>query len=80
MQVHIHAYARLKEFLGSKLSLDIPEGATLGDAIAEITRMNPDSREFIPLCRLAVNRQYVGEDHILKGNEEILLFPPSSGG
>ena len=80
MTVSIHAYARLKDYFSPVFEVNLPERATLADAIREIIRLNPDSSETIGCCRMAVNQEYVDQNHKLQGNEEILIFPPSSGG
>ncbi|MDH5680115.1 MAG: MoaD/ThiS family protein [Spirochaetota bacterium] len=80
MRVTIHVYASLKDYFSPVFNLNLPERATLADVISEIISQKPESSDTVHSCRLAVNQNYVDQNYILQGNEEILLFPPSSGG
>ena len=66
----------LRERAGSsELTLDLPEGASVGDALAELRGL----AEGLPLV-LAVNREYAPEDQVLDEGDELALVPPVSGG
>lgn len=66
----------LRERAGaSELELDLPEGARVRDALAELR----DLAEGLPLL-LAVNREYADEERVLDPGDELALIPPVSGG
>ena len=69
-------FAMLRERAGAReLVLDLPEGARVGDALAELS----DLAAGLPLV-MAVNREYAAEDRVLSAGDELALIPPVSGG
>ncbi len=80
MRVRVAVFANLKDYFQAELELDLPDGARAGDVARELERMEPEARELLESCRLAVDENFVDPDFGLKGDEEILVFPPSSGG
>ncbi|HET6448819.1 MAG TPA: molybdenum cofactor biosynthesis protein MoaE [Conexibacter sp.] len=78
MLVRIRLFAQLRERAGaSELSLDLPEGACVRDALADAAVAS--LAEGMPLV-MAVNREYAGEDVPLASGDELALIPPVSGG
>jgi molybdopterin synthase catalytic subunit len=66
----------LRERAGaSELTLDLPEGARVGDALVRLDSL----AEGLPLV-MAVNREYAPEDQVLAAGDELALVPPVSGG
>ena len=66
----------LRERAGaSELTLELPEGARVGDALAALSAL----AEGIPLV-MAVNREYAPEDRPLDPGDELALIPTVSGG
>jgi MoaE-MoaD fusion protein len=66
----------LRERAGTQeVVLDLPEGARVGDALAELSHL----AEGLPLV-MAINREYAGEDAELSAGDELALIPPVSGG
>ena len=80
MNVRVRLFASYREAAGvGHILLDLPSGATVRDAIAEITRRHPvvaGIRELI----VAKNRDYVGLDEMIGDGDELALIPPVSGG
>jgi MoaE-MoaD fusion protein len=78
MVVRIRLFAQLRERAGSsELSLELPEGARVRDALAaEAVAALADG---LPLV-LAVNREYASADAALAPGDELALIPPVSGG
>ncbi len=76
MRVQIRLFASLKERAGTGwLTLDLREGASVGDALSELGWITGD------LCAvLAVNREYASESTPLHADDELALIPPVSGG
>lgn len=76
MVVRIRLFAMLRERAGaSELSLELPEGARVRDALAALSEL----ADGLPLV-MAVNREYASEDALLAAGDELALIPPVSGG
>jgi molybdopterin synthase catalytic subunit len=76
MQVRIRLFATLRERAGAdSLTLELPEGATVGDALGELRWLTGDLRTV-----LAVNRDYASAETLLQADDELALIPPVSGG
>jgi MoaE-MoaD fusion protein len=76
MEITVMLFAMLRERAGSRhLTLELPEGARVSDALAELG----DLAAGLPLV-MAVNREYAPEDHVLDPGDELALIPPVSGG
>lgn len=76
MRVQIRLFASLKERAGTELlSLELPDGASVGDALNELSFLTGDLRAV-----LAVNREYASEATPLQPDDELALIPPVSGG
>jgi MoaE-MoaD fusion protein len=76
MEVTVRLFAILRERAGKpELTLELPDGARVGDALAELHGL----AEGLPLV-MAVNRQYADEQRVLDPGDELALIPPVSGG
>jgi molybdopterin converting factor subunit 1 len=76
VQVTVRLFAMLRERAGkSRLTLELPEGARVGDALDELSEL----AEGLPLV-MAVNREYATRDQPLGAGDELALIPPVSGG
>lgn len=76
MIVRVRLFAQLRERAGAReLELDLPDGASVGDALARLDHL----AHGLPLV-LAVNRTYAAEDQPLAPGDELALIPPVSGG
>lgn len=77
MEVTVRLFASLRERAGaSELTLDLPDGASVADALAELRGVAPEG---LPLV-MAVNREYAPADQVLDPGDELALIPPVSGG
>ena len=81
MDVTVRLFASLREHAGTgTLALDLADGATVADAIAELRGGAlaglPENAPFVT----AVAREYVKPDHALVQGDELALVPPVSGG
>jgi molybdopterin converting factor subunit 1 len=80
MNVRVRLFASYREAAGvGQLVLDLPDGATVRDAIAEIGRQHPPVARIQDLL-VAKNRDYVGLDETVGDGDELALIPPVSGG
>ena len=82
MQVEVRLFAVFRERAGrDTLSLELAEGATVGDAL-EAAGREPGLREILARMpvRAALNREYVDSDATISAGDELALIPPVSGG
>jgi molybdopterin converting factor subunit 1 len=76
VKVSVRLFAGLRERAGTdRLELDLPEGARVADALAEVQHLAPG----VSLV-LAVNRDYASGDVVLRAGDEVAVVPPVSGG
>ena len=76
MKVSVRLFAGLRERAGSEaLSLELPEGARVSDALAQMTELTGG----VPVV-MAINRQYARAEDPLGPGDELALIPPVSGG
>ena len=65
--------------------LELPQGATLKDAISRVNQLLPDDAPLPPSCLVAVSGQHVGTvgslaDRRLHDGDELTLVAPMAGG
>jgi molybdopterin synthase catalytic subunit len=71
----------LKDWAGrSDDSLDLPEGATLGDLVEHYESRIPKLKDFAASIAMSVNQEYARPESRLKPGDEVGLLPPVSGG
>ncbi len=76
MRVQIRLFASLRERAGTdSLTLELAEGARVGDALSELSSITGDLSVV-----LAVNREYASASTPLHADDELALIPPVSGG
>lgn len=81
MRVRVLFFGILKDRVGKASdSLDLPEGASIRDLLAQYESRIPGWKESLPSLALALNQQYASPDAKLKADDEIALLPPVSGG
>src|SRR3954454_5400563 len=82
MRVNVLLFAMLRQRAGTEsLELELPEGATAADALAELAARDGLGELIgrMPL-RVAVNREYVPDSTGLASGDELAVIPPVSGG
>ena len=76
MHVQVRLFAALRERAGAeRIELELPAGARVGDALAELDWLTQGLRVV-----MAINRQYADADAPLSADDELALIPPVSGG
>ena len=81
MRVHVLYFAILRERLGREdETLELPPGADVQAARAEIAARHPEAAPLLPRVATAVNRTMVSETHPLAEGDELALIPPVAGG
>jgi MoaE-MoaD fusion protein len=80
--IQVRLFAMLRERAGrDSLELELPDGATVADALERLER-EPGLDELLGRLpvRAARNREYVSEDERLEPGDELAVIPPVSGG
>jgi sulfur-carrier protein len=81
MKIKVKFFAILRERAGaSAISKELADGSTVGDLWRELQK--DYVKLDVPGIRLlyAVNQNYVGSDHRLSDQDEVVFIPPVSGG
>jgi len=79
IRVRVLAFGVLKDSLGSNATeVKIPEGATVGDLLAQVAREHPDV--VLRGIAVSVNAEYAVASRSLCEDDEVGLLPPVSGG
>jgi molybdopterin converting factor small subunit len=80
MHVHVLFFAQARERAGcARTTVELPDGARVSVALAEIVKRHPAIAELRPHLAVAINQRLAGEqDEIPDGAE--LALPPVSGG
>ncbi|MDX1741722.1 MAG: MoaD/ThiS family protein, partial [Rhodothermales bacterium] len=77
----VYVFSVLAERIGSReLPLDCPTNIRAGDLLDQIASDHPAVAELRHVVRLAVNHEYVDEDHLVLREDEVALITPTSGG
>ena len=81
LKINLRLFAGYKERIGrSEMTLDLPEGATVGLLAQEIVCSYPGLIGDPARLVVAVNQEYRDHLHILREGDEAALIPPVSGG
>ena len=81
MRSAIAAFAGLRELLaGSDPSLDLPAGASVGDAWSALESRHPSLAPLAASTRLARNGRIASPSDPLCDGDEVALLPPVGGG
>ena len=80
MKIRLLLFASYAELAGTtELTVDLPTGATAGDALAAI-RARPGADRLPPSPLIAVNQRYAKAEAPLRDGDEVALIPPVAGG
>jgi molybdopterin converting factor subunit 1 len=81
MKWKVYLFAVLAERVGGReLFVDCPAEIRAGDLLDQIAHHHPAVAEVRSVTRLAVNHEYVGDDHLVREGDELALITPTSGG
>lgn len=81
MTIRVLCFAAIRESVGQReLMLDVPDGETAADLLSRLADSYPDLAGLLPGLKVAVNREYVTPEHLLRSGDEVALIPPVSGG
>ena len=81
MKIHVQFYAQLLDLVGTReLDIDLREGATVHDLLAEIYVQQPTLRPHDKSILIGAGVEFVDRNYQLKPGEEIAIMPPVQGG
>ncbi len=81
MKVKVKLFALYRERAGTnELWLDLPDGASVQDALNTLVQRFPSLEELLGRAFFALNKRYVQLQDPLKDGDELAIFPPVSGG
>ncbi len=78
--IKIVCFAGLRKYFGSEISVAVPPDATYSKVIDELALANPEAKEVLTSCRIAVNEEFVLPEQKVEAVDTLFLIPPSSGG
>ncbi len=79
--VEVLLFSVLRERIGaSSLTVSLSEPVTAALLLERIADAHPPIRPALSCVRVAVNQEYVGQDHLVRAGDEIALITPVSGG
>ncbi|MEY3701598.1 MAG: hypothetical protein RLZZ467_467 [Gemmatimonadota bacterium] len=79
MVLSVLCFASWGDALGSVVSVDIPEGATVAQLIEALGARVPPGTP-LPEPMIAVNRRYADHATTLRVGDEVAVIPPVAGG
>lgn len=81
MQITVRLFATLRQIAGwSSQPLELPEGATLREALTVLDTRYPQLTIGTRTYYAAINQEYAKGDQVLRPGDELAIFPPVSGG
>jgi len=81
LTLNVLYFAHVRERVGAAHeALELPVGATVGQAVAAIVQRHPDLAGLLPSLRVALDGEFVSSDVIVSNMSELVLIPPVSGG
>jgi len=81
LKVIIRLFAAYRDKAGTgQFELELPSGATVGQAARELVRCYPGIAHDALRLVAAVNQEYADHNRVLKESDEVAFIPPVSGG
>ena len=81
MKIEVQFFSRLRDLAGgSRRELDLPAGATVGDALARLYAAHPAMRAWDAHLLLAVGLDFAPRGRELQDGESLSVMPPVQGG
>jgi molybdopterin converting factor subunit 1 len=81
MKVTIRLFSVAKDLAGfGERDVEVPDSSTASEVLSVLDSVDPRLAEWRKAFRLAVNQEYVTDNHPLKEGDEVAVIPPVSGG
>ncbi len=75
----IQVYAALKDYFDPEFEVSEPI-RSVAELRSFLLQRNPGAESIMPVCRFAVNDEFVDSQFQLQAHDAIHIIPPSSGG
>lgn len=80
IQIKVVAFGIARDIIGGRvLDLKLELGMKANEAMHLLKSQYPAFEQLTSL-QLAINEEYVDDDHVIKAGDELVLIPPVSGG
>ena len=82
MKIEVRFFSRLRDLTGGvdRHELDLPAGASVGDALAQVFTEHPRVQPWDAHLLLAVGLDFAPREQILHDGETLSVMPPVQGG
>ena len=81
MRVHLVSFGPLKAaFPEGSVSRKVPAGQSVSELLTALCEEGVFSEAALKTVAVAVNRDYVSREHLLRDGDEVAILPPVSGG
>jgi molybdopterin synthase sulfur carrier subunit len=81
MKVTIRLFSVAKDLAGFReREIELPDPSNVSDVMTMLDGVDSRFADWRKVFRLAVNQEYVSEDHPLENGDEVAVIPPVSGG
>ena len=81
MKIETQFFSRLRDVVGGNpLSLELPEGATVGDLLARLYAEHPRVQDWDKTLLIAVGLEFADRAQILHEGDSVSVMPPVQGG
>jgi molybdopterin converting factor subunit 1 len=81
MTITVKLFAAMRDLTGDDTaSVDLPDGATVGDLRRELGKRLPLARTLLFSSGIAVNHEVAENDRPVQAADEVAVIPPVSGG
>ena len=81
MRIRVRLFASLKDVVGeSEIDITVEENSTARTVFHRLQRKFPELERYERTVLVAVNQQYAPWDTLMGEGDEVVFFPPVSGG
>lgn len=81
MKITLRLFSVARDLAGFReQTMEIPAGSCAANILEILQERNPKFSEWQNAIRIAVNQEYVPNDHPLRDGDDVAVIPPVSGG
>ena len=81
VKIETQFFSRLRDVVGSNpLSLELPEGATVGDLLTRLYATHPGMQGWDKTLLVAVGLEFADRTQVLHEGDSVSVMPPVQGG